>query len=945
MLKRRDKNGFFHFLIRRSLFFLSILLPFLLTSSLQAQSFGGNPNRIKFKQIDNDTVRVVFPEGLDYWGQRVANLSMYQASMQDSSLSTPPIKTTIIIRNANTFSNGFVSYAPYRSEYFTTPPFSQFSGVSPWIDLLHVHEYRHILQESKVMVGRKGAWEHILFGQGGWSVVNYALLPDWYYEGDAVKVETLYTFSGRGRVPAFYMQIPALRSHGNKYSFEKMRSGSFKDPVPDHYVLGYHMTSFMEMENGSPAWDRITSRSIKKYAFISRSSEKLYGLTNRELYAETTYHLDSLFSEVDLDKDDIIREYDPKNFTAFELPKSLNDDKIIYLKNTYRSIPAFYTFDGEKEKKVFEPNMTNNDHWYDVSGNKLIWTEYVPGLIWQNESFSSLKIVDLESGKSRYLGKVKKKYFYPLWSENGEDIAVLELGENTRQSLVLLNKRAKEIKRLELEEGIFISAIIKVDSSSFWVVNNENEQSKILSIDIESGERTVLSPSINALIRHPIVDDGSIYFSTTVGIREQIVRLNIQTQEMEVMTDAPFRALDPMIQNGKLYYISYEGVGYSIRKKEIKAIEKFYPQDPYIAFYNKLGEGKESILQDVPDVKYETKKFKKSKELIQIHSWIPLFIPPNFGLSLLLQNKIGTFQGELTYAYNSNEKASQFSARVNYDQIYPKLFIGASYTFNRNSNYANPVFDLLPSYFYGRSWGEAKVNAGLKLPFYLSRGKWRRYLAFEGSVNYLFANYNEVDNALSNLDFPFENSRIYFYNLKKRSKRQIYSRWGQSIVLDQSQSFNSSISTQFYLVSNFFFPGIFKTHSFTISPAYKYEPIDNQYNFLDGFPASYGYVRYRSLNSFRILLKYTMPLWYPDIGIIGTAFFQRLYGSAFYDESYFITNDMNARQRSFGLELNLNMVLLRIFPFEIGVRGLYRIDAEADQNPIGFELLFYGFNF
>ncbi len=921
----------------------------LLSLSLRAQSqnFGGNPNRIKYQQIDNDTVRIIFPEGLDYWAQRVANLSLYQASMLDSSLIVAPFKTTIIIRNTSTISNGFVAYGPYRSEYFSTAPISQFSGASPWVDLLHIHEYRHILLESKVMNGRKWAPEHILLGQYGWSVVNFALLPNWYFEGDAVKTETLYSYTGRGRVPRFYMEIPALRKNGKKFTFEKMRAGSYKDQVPNHYSLGYHMTSYMEVLNGKSAWNEITNRSIKKYALISRSEKKLYGLTNRSLYDSTMSYLDSYFEDSIALKDSIIRGYDPSNFTNYELPKILSDGRVLYLKGDQKNIPAFYIFDGEKEKKLYVPSMIHNDHWYDVKEDLLLWTEYLPDLLWQNEDFSSLKILNIKSGKASYLGTIKSKFFYPKWAEDDSNIGVIESNENTKQFLVLLDINGTELKRYEIEEGTFISSIVRIIGNEFWIVKNNDEKAQLVSINIETGENKPLSQALAASINHPVYNDGFIYFSSNVDIQEQILSLNIDKQEFKIMTDAPFRAIDPAIKKNKLIYIAYEGAGYSIREKDLQAIETFSPQDPTIAFYSELeGDNFTSILNDVPQINYPTKKFKKSKEFLQFHSWIPYFIPPNFGLTLLTANKIGTFEGELTYVYNTNEGASQFIGQVNYAQIYPKLFVGASYTLNRNANKTQFPFDQVNSSFNGRNWNESDFFTGAVLPFYLSRGKWNRYLSFETSVHYLTAYYNEYNSQFQDLSFPFENSRLYFYNFIRQARRQIRPRWGQSILLDQSQSFDPAIASEFYVLSSFYFPGLFKTHSFLISPSYKYEPQDLQYFYLDPFPSSYGYIKYGALNAYRLLIKYSMPLWYPDVAIPGLAFFQRLYASAFLDQSYFTSPGyISETQVSFGIELNVNMVILRILPFEIGLRSFYLLNPTIDQDPLGFELLFYGFSF
>lgn len=136
-----------------------------------------------------------------------------------------------------------------------------------------------------------------------------------------------------------------------------------------------------------------------------------------------------------------------------------------------------------------------------------------------------------------------------------------------------------------------------------------------------------------------------------------------------------------------------------------------------------------------------------------------------------------------------------------------------------------------------------------------------------------------------------------------------------------------------------------------LAPFYKYEPFsytDNtnyQYFFLDAYPSNYGYDRPAAENSYRILAKYTMPLWYPDIGVTGLAFFKRLYASAFYDYSYYTRPDGNIEQNTIGLDLNIDMVLLRVYPFQLGFRGFYRLDNAAANDPFGFEILFYGFSF
>ncbi len=48
------------------------ILLLSLTTGLSAQQFGGNPPSLKWRQINTDTARIIFPAGLDVQAQQVA---------------------------------------------------------------------------------------------------------------------------------------------------------------------------------------------------------------------------------------------------------------------------------------------------------------------------------------------------------------------------------------------------------------------------------------------------------------------------------------------------------------------------------------------------------------------------------------------------------------------------------------------------------------------------------------------------------------------------------------------------------------------------------------------------------------------------------------------------------------------------------------------------------
>ncbi len=153
------------------------------------------------------------------------------------------------------------------------------------------------------------------------------------------------------------------------------------------------------------------------------------------------------------------------------------------------------------------------------------------------------------------------------------------------------------------------------------------------------------------------------------------------------------------------------------------------------------------------------------------------------------------------------------------------------------------------------------------------------------------------------------------------------------------------------MLSTFYFPGFSKTHALYISPSYKYEPL-LKYYYLDGYPATFGYNRFNAEQSFRIITRYTLPLWYPDVGIRGTIFFKRLFATVFYDYSKFTKLPTstggfldNLFQRSYGFDLNFDLVIFRVFPIRLGVRTVYRIDTPTGENSLNFEFLLYSISF
>lgn len=197
--------------------FIAILLLLWLPAGFSicyGQVFGGNPSSVRWKQINTDTVRVIFPAGDERKGQRIA-ATVHQLQRKFAhSIGDTIHKVNILLQDETLLSNGYVGLGPFRSEFYTTPPVNAFSlGAVNWTDLLAVHEFRHVQQYSNF---RKGLSKlaSVLLGQQGQAIANAASIPNWFFEGDAVFNETRLTRQGRGTLPLFFSNYQSLYNAG-----------------------------------------------------------------------------------------------------------------------------------------------------------------------------------------------------------------------------------------------------------------------------------------------------------------------------------------------------------------------------------------------------------------------------------------------------------------------------------------------------------------------------------------------------------------------------------------------------------------------------------------------------------------------------------------------------------------------------------------------------------
>ncbi len=168
----------------------------LCISHALAQQFGATPANIHWKQINTDTVRIIYPSGQDSIAQHIAAITRLEQRKYAGTMGNEVHKINIVLRNELTYFNGYVGLGPYRSEYYLFPQQNAFElGSQSAADMLAVHEYRHVEQYSNFRKGLSKA-AYILFGENGQALANNAAVPNWFFEGDAVYNETKFNKAG-----------------------------------------------------------------------------------------------------------------------------------------------------------------------------------------------------------------------------------------------------------------------------------------------------------------------------------------------------------------------------------------------------------------------------------------------------------------------------------------------------------------------------------------------------------------------------------------------------------------------------------------------------------------------------------------------------------------------------------------------------------------------------
>ena len=965
MQTRTDK-----FLILNLFFLIFMMLCF--GAKAQYYNLGQDPASLHWRQIKTEHFRIIYPQNFENNAQHLSNMMEDVRKLELTTLKSKARYAPIILHNQTIVANAFTVWTPRRMEFYTCPP--QNSYAQDWMEQLAIHEYRHYLQMDKLNEGFT-KYLNYLTGEHGTAIVLGLYVPLWLMEGDAVCTETLLSRSGRGRIPSFEMELRSNLLNHRLVSYDKAIFGSYRDYVPDYYMVGYPITAFARMKYGADVWDKTLSTVARKPFIITpfnRGLKKNTGLTKVKLYRQTMLALDSLWQNQENKltfTPFTVLTHPKKGYWKYKFPQFIGDSLILAERSGLDDISRFILMDKHgNEKVLFTPGFYSSENIsvapvtgyqankpgscttdnISIEKGMVAWAEKIIDARWAYRNYSVIKTYDIHNHKVKQL-TFRSRLFAPALSPDAKQIVAVRVDEDNRNALVILDaSNGNELKEIVAPAGeCYLTPTWNTNNRQIVVVGLNAKGKYLATIDLDNGNtRQLLAPGFTE-IANPKPAGHYVFFDGDFSGIDNIYAVDTLTTEVFQVTSAKYGAsmADINRTSNAIIYSDYSPAGYRIARTEYNpAIWKPLKEvnDNSIKLYKSLQKQENGILDNsskIPSANLPSQKYNKTLNLFNFHSWAPAYIDIDNidlkpGISLMSQNLLSTMFATAGWDYDPNWQTGTYHANISYQGWYPIVDFKIDYG-ERKFNAENPDTHDISKINYFKT----ELKTAIRLPLDFTTGKFYQHVEPQ-----LQLTYTQLDTRKSS-ELRFRNSnlktldyRLYTSNFIKSGVKDLYPKWGQSIEFNyRDNPFNAGEkSSIFASEAKLFFPGIANHHSLWFYGGYQ-KTTSGNYLFSDFIRYPRGYTDQSCTELYSLKSNYKLPLIYPDLSLGSLVYIKRIKANLFYDYGEGTMNDRTVFYRSTGIELTTDVHLLRfLIPFDLGIRSTFR----PDNNSLSYEFLF-----
>lgn len=893
-----------------------------------AQQFGGHRSRQKWLQLKTDTIQLIYAPGLDSQAQRAASLLHTLAAKRPVTLE-PSIKPIpVILQHKSVLSNGYVQVGPNRSEWMLQPDLDNFSnGSIGWTDQLALHEYRHVEQMQAMKIGlSKFALQ--LFGEQAFDLAINAAIPNWFFEGDAVWQETALSAQGRGRLPRFMNSFPLLWSAHKKYSWMKIRNGSYKDWVPTHYELGYLLSNYGYLQYGEQFWKKVVKDAAAYRSLIypfQASIKKHSGLNYRDYIKRAFDFYQPLDRNQSISPGKILVPPSYRYVNDRQFPYGAGGDSLYYVRTSFRHRTGFYLFDGIKEHRLRTQDIALESQFSYCNG-KIVYAAYEkdPRRGWI--SYSSLRVFDVYTKKQIDLTS-HTRYFTPAISEAGIVIAVhVSDAGQTALHWIDINTRGV-LKTYQSAAGNFFTDPKFFDENRVVVAARRSDGSMALMM-IEEDKEIQLTPFSYYSLGYLQVKDGQIYFSAGFAGNDDIYVYRPNQKQVFKIIAGGGGKYQVNVNGDRIYWSEQHAEGYQLKSAMLDSVQtqqvdfatfamsKTIANSP-VAFQQKSN----WVSEYMASRKWPSQPYPKSTRLLNFHSWRPSYDDPIYSFTLYGENVLNTLQTEVNYNYNDAEKTHGLGLGTSYGNSFLQWNTGVNYTFDRQ----------FTSRGITRSWNQLDMRLGWSIPLSDTKGRYFRQINVSSSYAARADFYKGIDRD----SFGIRSIQYLVHGLNgsltaATAVQHIFPRVGLSYAVAFRHCLSTLKGNQWNAQVKFYLPGFLQNHHFVTGLYWQERDTLGQLSFGNQFAYSRGYVGRYFVRMWKTGFDYHFPIWHPDFGLANVAYLQRIRASIFYDYTrvYALNKKTSLPQRSTGVEFYFDTKWWNQQPVTVGCRLSRLVDPD-----------------
>ena len=936
---------------------LLLLLTLGATDRLAAQYYSwGSDAPMSWRQLDGNGVRIITPDTTEQVARRTLHYIEAVQPYISEGFTHGPLRIPFVLHPENAESNALVMYLPKRVDFLSTPAMESYS--MPWIKQLVAHEYRHAVQYNNLRRGVPRLLSALLGQQG--SVTGLLFMPIWAIEGDAVMNETLMSSYGRALQPSFSMAYRALgegvglsrRGKAGKNP-DRWFSGSYRDFIPDHYALGYQLTSYAYDRYGEHIWNKVARYGVRNpYTFAPThiALKKYYNTSTRALFEATFADLNRHWASLPAVEENSVRlvEPDTTNYTTYRWPIELNASELLVLKENLSDPPRFVVIDSEgTERVVARAGVVTSRP--AVVGDTLYWTQYRRSTLFEERVFSTLYCAPIY-GKGEQRVKGIDDARYPTASDEG--LAWIEYRPEGRYALIVGGEERKV-----LPIGVELHGLAWDNrTKAYYTLVTDDDGMALARLDSEGLHP--LQPAAYITLSDLTARDGRLYFGSIASGRDEVHAYDLLERCEYRLSQSQYGAFDPSPAKGGVVLTTYDRHGYLPAKLDKPLMERVAWSETPKNLVNPARKGWQTLNLDTVRFtateaaeqreKLPSKPFRKVLRGVNLHSWAPVAFDPflavdeheiamNLGATLLSQNLLSNTEAFASYGWSEAE-GSQFKLGVRYTGLGVHLGLDFTYggqqqcyalaTYDRETNtYSFQPRPLLDTY--------RQTTLSATLPLLFERPAGVHQLSFSTAWSYsngLVADMSQIEwkgSQIANIEQVGYNEGLHKVSFgatyaanARMAHRDFLPRWGYQLSASYGLNpTNRDFADLMMLYGHLYIPGFLPHNSIQVAASFQHS--------VGGyaFPGGYRPLTYRSsalvprgLTTGDFLsdryaafsLNYRLPLCYPEGGIPSLLYIKRIRLGAGYDYARF--NYYGAKQQlwSVGGELAFDFNVLRM---------------------------------